>query len=288
MKKIVFLILFLMLLIILFFSIKPRHTFFPRESELKVVDEKKIDREIEKLSSKLSSFTDTNKEYVNTMVELGIYYFIKGHQFYDKSINLLYEAWKLGSSDIRIFYYLGCMYEFLNLNTLAIEEYKKFLTNVPDDEEVLVRMGNLYYKLNDLENAVKYYLKVLNKNKDNVIALSNLGFIYFTQKQVDKAQECFLKVLEISKKKNIIEPKNVNYYLGQIFFNNSNYETAIKYLNREQEKYPDNINNSLLLVKSYYNIRDYKNAYTLTEQLLEVIPDNKELKKLKRELEHKI
>ncbi len=283
MKKILtlisILILFL-LVIIISFSLKPKKVFFPRENEIKIIDEDKIDAEINNLSSKLES----SSEDVNLMVELGIRYFIKGPQFYDKSINLLYKAWKLGSTDIRIFYYLGCMYEFLKLYNMAVDEYKKFLTNVPDDIEVLVRLGNLYYKLGKTVDSIKIFDYVLQKDKNNIIALSNLGFIYFNQNQIDKAQELFNQVLAISKKKNIIEPKNVNYYLGQIFYNNKNYDTAKTYLLREQQLYPDNIENSLLLVKTYIAVQEYQNAYDLGTQLLEITPENRELKLLLKKL----
>ncbi len=287
MKKFVILISLLILFIltvVISFSLKPKKNFFPRESEIKVIDEKKLDSEINNLSSKL----ENNSDDINTMVEFGIRYFIKGPQFYDQAINILYKAWKLGSTDIRVFYYLGCMYEFLKLYNMAIEEYKKFLNNVPDDIEVNIRLGNLYYKIGNLDKSIEIFNSILQKDKDNIIVLSNLGFIYFEKNQFDKSQEFFTKAINVSKKKNIVEPRSVNYYLGKIFYNNKNYETAKKYLLKEQQLYPDNIENSLLLVKTYIAVEEYKESYDLAEQLLEITPENRELKLLLKNLKSKV
>lgn len=286
MKKIYILftpILFLCLIIIVV-SLKPGKIFFPRENEIKVYDESKINKIIESLETKLAS----SPEDTNIMVELGIYYFIKGPQFYDKAINLLYQSWRLGSTDIRIFYYLGCMYDFLKLYVLASEEYKKFLTNAPKDIEVLIRMGNVMYKLNRPKDAIEYYTKVLNIDRDNILSLTNLGYIYFEQKDINNALEYFSKVVKVAKKKNLIVPKNVNFYLGKIFFDNKNYETAKEYFLTEYEKYPDNVENSLMLVKTYYYLNNYNEAYELTKQLIEIIPDNRELINLHREIKRKL
>ncbi|MCX7716049.1 MAG: tetratricopeptide repeat protein [Endomicrobia bacterium] len=286
MKKssIYFGVIIFFLLIFFILSIKPKKTFFPRENEIKIYNEEKINKKIEKLETQLK----LNPNDVNVMVELGIYYFIKGPQFYDKAINLLYQAWHLGSTDIRIFYYLGCMYEFLKLYVLAAEEYKKFLTNVPNDVEVMIRIGNVFYKLDKTKDAIDYYTKVLKIDKNNILALTNLGYIYFEQKDITNAVECFSQVVKISNKKNIIPPKNVNFYLGKIFFENKNYLTAKEYFLNEQQKYPDNIDNSLLLVRTYYYLGDYENAYQLTNQLVELIPEHRELINLHRELKRKL
>lgn len=286
MKKFVLFIfpLILFLSVLFLFIYTPKKTFFPREGELKVIDETLIDKKIEVLTLKLNS----SQESLEYMVELGIYYFLKGPKYYDKAINLLYDAWKLGSTDIRIFYYLGCMYEFLKFYELAFVEYSKFLRNVPNDIEVLIRLGNVCYKLNKINDAFKYYDKVLQRDKENIVALANIGFLHFENKNFDKAQDYLLSIIRIANKKKIIEPKNVNYYLGRIFFNNKNYHTAKEYFLREQKNYPDNIENSLFLVRTLYQLKEYKEAYDLILQLKEIIPQNKELLSLEREVRRKL
>ncbi|MCX7956379.1 MAG: tetratricopeptide repeat protein [Endomicrobia bacterium] len=282
MKKFVAILcsLLLLVIVIIILSVKPKKIFFPREYEIRVFNDDYIEKKIEELSSQLKG-SDTN---IGNMVELGIYYFIKGQNFYDKSINLLYDAWNLGSTDIRIFYYLGCMYEFLKLYKLAKNEYIKFLNNVPNDVEVLIRLGNVYYNLKEIERAKEMYLKTLKIDKDNIVALSNLGYIYYEDSNLDAAQDCLMKVLQVVKKKNIVAPKNVNYFLGKIFFDNGNYETAKMYFELENKKYPDNTDNAICLIKVYYELKDYVKAYELTNTLIEIIPQNKELKTLKSKL----
>jgi len=281
-KKLVLLIITIAIIIstVLLFSVRRKKVFFPRENEIKVVNEDDIKEKIEQLSRQL----ETSPEDTNILVELGIYYFLRGHQYYDKSINCFYTAWKMGSTDIRIFYYLGCMYEFLKLYDLAIGEYKKFLRNVPNDEEVLIRLGNLYYQTKKVEDAIKIYEKVLSIDKNNIIALTNLGLVYYINRDVTNAIECFNKVLDISKKKNFVVPKNVNFYLGKIFFENKNYQTAKEYFEKEQKSYPDNLENTFLLVKTYYLLKEYENAYRLIQQISEFVPENREMVVIQREL----
>jgi len=285
-KKVVFLVLLTLTIVltILFFSVKKKKVFFPRENEIKVINENNIKEKIEYLNKKLKSSLEDTKEETNILVELGIYYFLRGHQFYDKAINCFYTAWKLGSTDIRIFYYLGCMYEFLKLYDLAIEEYKKFLRNMPNDKEVIIRLGNLYFQTKRIEDAIKMYEKVLKMDKNNVVALTNLGVVYYNNKEISNAIEYFNKVLTISKKKNIVEPRNVNFYLGKIFFENKNYQTAKEYLETEYKKYPDNLENIFLLIKTYYFLKEYDNAYQLIQQIKEFVPENREIVVIQREL----
>ena len=107
-KKIILLVLIILLTVsvISVFSVRRKKVFFPRENEIKVFNDENIEKKIGQLVSHLEAFP----EDTDSMVELGIYFFLKGHQFYDKSINYLYKAWNMGSTDVRIFYYLGCMY----------------------------------------------------------------------------------------------------------------------------------------------------------------------------------
>lgn len=287
MKKTILICSFFLVIIgvLIYFLIlhKPNKIFFPRENEVKVLNEAKIEEEIELLSKQLSE--ENQQPNLESMVKLGIYYFIKGHQYYDKAINLLYDAWKLGSTDIRIFYYLGCMYEFLKLYELAAQEYVKFLNNLPQDIEVLLRLGNVYYKQNKVEEAKKIYNKILKIEKDNIVAIANLGYIFFDQSNYDLAQEYFIKAIEIAKKKNLEIPRNISFYLGKIFYINKNFEAAKSYFEKEKEKYPDNIENSIYLAKTYYGLKNFKDSYLLIKELVEIVPQDKELKRLKYKLE---
>ncbi|MFN3551050.1 MAG: tetratricopeptide repeat protein [Endomicrobiia bacterium] len=272
----------LLVLIIFVFTISSKYKkfFFPRENSNIVINKEKIEKNIEKLQSELNY----SPENVKIMVELGIYYFLKGPDFYDKSINLLYKAWQSGSTDIRTFYYLGVMYEFLNLYNLAINEYKKFLINIPNDIEVNLRLGNLYYKTGKLDDAINVFTYVLKKDKNNIIALTNLGFIYFSREEFNDAQEYFLKAKNICNKKNLIEPKNLNFYLGRIYFNNKNFETAKKYFEQEYKNYPDNLENNLMLAKTYYELKDLKATLALVQQIQKDYPKHKDLLELQKKI----
>lgn len=118
------------------------------------------------------------------------------------------------------------------------------------------------YKLNkNYKLAIENFKKGLEIDKYNINCLKELGEIYEFINDNDNAIKCYKKII-----KNESLNKNTNntiIYLNQIgvcYFNNSNYEEALKYFKRILEfnrKLNDVYTN---IAKSYFNLRQYKNA----------------------------
>ncbi|MFQ3675740.1 MAG: hypothetical protein SNJ64_04275, partial [Endomicrobiia bacterium] len=218
-KKSVWFIIFLLVCVLIYnliLFLYPKKKFFPRTSQINTLSEEKIEQEILKLEEHLNIVpNDLDKN-----VELGIYYFIKGPKFYDKAINILDNAWRMGALDERIFYYLANMYEFLKLYNFAIMEYKKYLNNVKNDIEVEIRLANLYYITSKPDDAIMIYENILKNDTNNIIAMTNLATIFFEKQNYSDARDYLIRVKDICKKNGIVVPKNVNFYLGRIHFLN--------------------------------------------------------------------
>ncbi len=254
----------------------PQKEFFPRVNEARIYSEETIDKKIDVLETQVN----LNPDNPRNKVDLGILYFLKGPQYYDKAINLLDASWRQGLSDKRIFYYLGYMYEFLKLYNFAIEEYKKYLTNDPEDLEINIKLANVYYYTGRIDDAIEQYYNILNRHKDNIVVLTNLGTIYFEKGEYSDAQECFAKVKNLCRKKNIVVPAKVNFYLGKIFFLNNNYHSAKQYLEEELSSSPEDVETQSLLAQTYAILNDRQNAISLCEKVLQKDPKNKKIRLL--------
>jgi tetratricopeptide (TPR) repeat protein len=280
MRKNILLVIFILVCVAIIFNITTffsfsKKTFFPRGNQVDTLPQEKIDSEI----AKLEEYLNLNPNDLHKTVDLGIYYFLKGPKFYDKSINILDNAWRMGALDERIFYYLGNMYEFLKLYNFAIMEYKKYLNNVKNDIETQIRLGNLYYLTSKLDDAIMMYEDILRKDKNNIIAMTNLATIFFEKKDYTDAKEYLTKVKDVCKKKSIVEPKNVNFYLGKIDFFEKNYVSAIKWFKEELNLYPENSTEvKVFLTKTFFEMKDYPNTILYGKEVLKVNPDNKEIK----------
>lgn len=114
----------------------------------------------------------------------------------------------------------------------------------------LILKGDIYLALNNLNQAKKYYLQVI-KNKDYpnyYLAYYKLGLIYLKNNQIDKAEKYFL----------------FSYY-NNPYFTDSQKE----------------------LVKIYLKKNNLKKAKEFLKNLLILMPNDQEVKKLKKEIESK-
>ena len=112
----------------------------------------------------------------------------------------------------------------------------------------LILKGDIYLALNDLNRAKSYYFQII-KNKDYpnyYLAYYKLGLIYLKNNQIDQAKKYFL----------------LSYY------NNPYYVAPQKEL-----------------IKIYLKKNNLKKAKKFLKNLLILVPNDKEVKKLKREIE---
>lgn len=185
------------------------------------------------LDAAISSAKDrlqVNPQDISTLVELGTLHFEKGKDFYADAINELEEARDLGALDPRIFYCLGVMYQEVGLYSYALDEYRRFLRHYPDDKEIRMLAAKLLYRQGDYQEAVSEYERLKFHFPNDSLIEENLGLSLWGVKATDRAIESFNQLKTMGS-----EPaKRADFYLGQIAFDNNQYDKALEHFIRFQ------------------------------------------------------
>lgn len=167
-----------------------------------------------------------NPQDIDALTELGTLHFEKGRELYPEAINELEEARELGSLDSRIFYCLGVMYQELGLYPFALEEYKRFLRNHPEDKEIRMLAAKLLYKQGGFAEAVIEYERLKFRDPSDRLVEENLGLSLWGAKQLDRAEGSFRQLKTMGD-----EPaKRAEFYLGQLAMEKGDYKGALEHL----------------------------------------------------------
>ena len=177
----------------------------------------------------------------------------------DKAKNILQKGYKLFPKNEEIIE----LYSALNSdkvdekNNLALSylnegEYQKAITVYnqiePKTSETYEAIGNCYRQLGDFKSAVNNYNKSLSINPDNSEAYYALGITYLEANNLKKAKEAFeaslqknAKNIKSKKMLSFIEQKEVikSIDLAYEFYEKKDYRSALKYLNKAVETFPN-------------------------------------------------
>ena len=140
----------------------------------------------------------------------------------------------------------------LALSYLNEGEYKKAITVYnqvePKTAATYEAIGNCYRQLGDFKSAVNYYNKSLGINPDNSETYYALGIAYLEANNLKKAKEAFQtslnkdsKNIKSKKMLSFIEQKEVikSIDLAYEFYEKRDYRSALKYLNKAVETFPN-------------------------------------------------
>lgn len=141
-----------------------------------------------------------------------------------------------------------------------------------------LRMGGIYFDKRDYDSAISYLKRAIELNPDKDCSSNNkLGRIYFELGYTDVALWYFSNVIEINrnfKEECSVElMKNANINIGRIYLKEGNYTKAIKHFRAAHESSPDAYTN-YFLGEAYYLDGDYDKAETLLNKYLESKPTN--------------
>ncbi len=128
---------------------------------------------LENALSANSRALELDPEDEKAMLERGVLLYQQGPTAYLDAIKALEAARDLGALDVRLFYYLGVMYQYEGLYEYAAKEYQRFLNNVPQDMETRLLLGKLYFQAAEYDRALGQFDAVLAAAPDDEIALEN-------------------------------------------------------------------------------------------------------------------
>ncbi len=248
---------------------------FPR-TKAEFLKPGRLDRKLSTLEKKIKN----NPDDIRAFFESGLLKFQKGPERYIDAISDLETARAGGVSDIRTFYYLGQMYQAVGLYDFALDEYRRFLNNRPDDLEVSLLVAKLLFHLGKYPLAVKEYEGLSERNPKNMIVLENLALSRWKNGQDPKA------TLDIMGGLDAEAAFRAGYVSGRIDYENKDYTAAASKLERvaaEFVKYPDFSDRAGLyqmLSDCYVKLKSEARAIDALNELLKINPANDEARSL--------
>ncbi|MBI4385846.1 MAG: tetratricopeptide repeat protein, partial [Elusimicrobia bacterium] len=160
---------------------------------------------------------------IASLVELGILHYQKGQPFYPDAINELEEAWRLGSLDSRLFYYLGALYQGEGLYPFSIVQYQRYLRNHPRDADAALLLGKLLYQTGRHEEALAVYQALREMRSGDPIIAENMAMCLLALKRPDEAKDI---LADLTRTKSPVA-RRAHFYLGQIAFEKGLYREAL-------------------------------------------------------------
>ena len=205
----------------LYWTFHDRDGFFPRH-QVDFPAPPKINAALTSAEARLKE----NPQDIAALIQLGMLHFEKGKESYIEAINELEEARDLGALDSRIFYCLGTMYQEMGLYPFALDEYKRFLRNHPEDKEVRLLLAKLLYQQKRFPEAVAEYERLKYHFPKDQTVEENLGLSLWGVKSIDRAVESF----NLMKGFGPEAAKRAEFYLAQIAFEQGQFQPAVDHL----------------------------------------------------------
>ena len=144
---------------------------------------------------------------------------------YKKSLELINKAIEK-SKNLRFLGFRAAIYTYLQEYDKAIEDYKTILKKSPYNKDYLEYLLKAYYYYKEDYNLSLETIKTIEKYYPNSkIVYKIRGFINYHNKNINEAILDFLTYLTYEP-----EDKDVNSYLGVIYFNKKDYNSAKIYL----------------------------------------------------------
>lgn len=225
---------------------------------------------------------------ISALVELGSLHFEKGKEHYADGINELEEARDLGALDARIFYCLGIMYQEVGLYSFALEEYRRFLRHHPDDKEIRMLEAKLLYKQGNFSEAVGDYERLKYHHPQDALIEENLGLSLWGGKAVERAIESF----NLLRAAGADPAKRAEFYLGQIYYEQGQFQTALDHLLKCQPQGgdfgipPEKIHAALAM--THQKLGQLPEAKAAWEKVLAAVPGDAKAVAAVRELGRRI
>ncbi|GIV26677.1 MAG: hypothetical protein KatS3mg027_0491 [Bacteroidia bacterium] len=224
-----------------------------------------------------------DKEMVNKALEIGLQYYPDSSELLLKKAELLanqsytLEALKLLDQlepqlkyDPNFYLTRGDIYSQMGLSEQSISEYKKLLDlDYPNKEFVYSIIGTEYMMQDKFEEAIFYLKKSIEYNADNGSVLYKLYFCYSEINKLNTCIDYFKKILDE-------HPFNSDawLYLAFSYYDIKDYENAFESINFAQAINPSDL--LIILKKSdiLKAMRRYDEAIDLLKETIDKEPQN--------------
>ncbi len=230
----------------------------------------------------------SNRNYARLLNSIGTMYIKLGE--YDSSLTYLYSSLKLRKKInappkmiIAAEYSIATCYIVMKDYEKAEAQFKKVLKlTVEHNDSVFMaktynNLGILYANRKKPDKAIEAYHKALTiseklgMKRSSAHSYHNLGDLYLEEGKYGLAKVFFQKTLQFYKEQNI-NASNIYLSLGQLSFNQGDYNQSIEYCTRAlsmAEESGDNkisLGSNELLYESYKALGDYRKALEYFEK----------------------
>ena len=181
--------------------------------------------------------------------------------------------------------YLQTGYYYLKAReySLALKYFLK-AKQYKDDFDTNFLIAYTLYKQRNYKDALKFLNKALKFDKKNAKGLILKGDIYLALNNLNQAKKYYLQVI---KNKDYPNYYLAYYKLGLIYLKNNQIDKAEKYFLFSYYNNPYFIDSQKELVKIYLKKNNLKKAKEFLKSLLMLMPNDQEVKRLKKEIESK-
>ena len=253
---------------------------FPREASQFLPPDK-----LEAEAARLDAAVKEDPEDLKSLVALGILRFEQGKDHYVEGINALEAAHGLGSTDVRIFYYLGTMYQELGLFPFAAGQYQRFLRNRPGDREVRQRSAKLEYLEGRYAEAAKEFQALAADAPADLTIRENLA-LSLAGAGRDAEARPMLETLSLEGGET---GRRAHFFLGRLASANKEFRSAVGHLEKaaaDGSPCPgvDAKELARLLAEGYDRLGLTEQARPAWEKALALDPSSKEAKSRLRQL----
>ncbi len=161
--------------------------------------------------------------------------------------------------------------------SVIVKSAEKRLKQDPQDPRGLLPLVEIYFQEQSWEKALGLY--------KTIIEIAPLHQIINVKEASWKAGVCALKINDLDYAFKALslarteDPENfeTNFYLGQAFFNNKQFDKALPLFNKAYIINKDNNQLHEYLGLCFYEIKDYRKAFPLLKASFDVNPDNKKV-----------
>lgn len=186
----------------------------------------------------------------------------------DRAENMLKKVCKLQPDFAKAHKDLAVIYLNKRLFDYAKDEFEKAYEYGSEDFSIVIEYANYFHATSDFEKADNMYQKALELKPENPEALAFSALNKTHLKQIDKALEQIQNAISKSPASAFLF-----FIAGRIYFLSNDFERAKDYLIKsfEMEQMPETQN---LLALCYFNLKDFKQAKIIFDNMLEKSPLN--------------
>ena len=214
----------------------------------------------------LKKVIQLNPDFAAAHKDLGVLYL--DARLFDYAKDEFHKAYELEPENPFIVYEYGNFYQLTGEYGKAEEFYDKVLTMDFLTPDILLNIALNNLSKNNTEKAQEILERARKLDTQNVRILYNLGKLYFLNNKKDTAKQILEDAYFLE------QNHEVENMLGQIYFEEEDFDCAYSMFKRIDEKYPQNTANLMYLAKCSLKLGEKEKAAEYLHRYTEIFPED--------------